>query len=274
MRTFKYSIIKYMPDPKRGEIINVGLVVFKADTLDVRVINASAKLRMLDGSASIEDIENLKSSIEQISELSGSVDRSLSMLKSFRSPSYLSETAEFIIDDDKQYEQRVRNLFNLLIKPYSAKEKATRTPRILSHLKDKFESMDLLAKSTDDLSRHKMVYNYPLNEKSGFNADFILKNGKYHITEAIDFNVNDLNSKFKETSVKVMTFMEGRKALGEKTGSYFVYTASSSVEKEITSHLNMASDYSDELFNLENVKDAARYFDMISSLAGQNRLIH
>ncbi len=274
MRSFKYSIIKYMPDPKRGEIINVGLVVFKADSLDVRVINAAAKLRMLDGSSNIEDIENLKDSIEQISELSGSVDRSLSILKSFRSPSYLSETAEFIIDDDNQYEQRVRNLFNLLIKPHSAKDKVTRTPRILSHLKDKFESMDLLAKSTDDLSRHKMVYNYPLNEKSGFNADFILKNGKYHITEAIDFNVNDLNSKFKETSVKVMTFMEGRKALGEKTGSYFVYTATSAVEKEITSHLNMASDYSDELFNLANVKDAARYFDMISSLAGQNRLIH
>ncbi|MCI8210735.1 hypothetical protein AUC61_14450 [Pseudomonas sp. S25] len=274
MRAFKYSIIKYMPDPKRGEIINVGLVVFKRDTLDVRVLNASAKLRMLDGTSSIEDIENLKDSIEYISKLSGSADRSLSMLKSFRSPSYLSETAEFVIDDEKQYEQRVRNLFNLLIKPYSAKEKVTRTPRILSHLKDKFESMDLLAKSTDDLSKHKMVYNYPLNEKSGFNADFILKNGKYHITEAIDFNVNDLNSKFKETSVKVMTFMEGRKALGEKTGSYFVYTASSTVEKEITPHLNMASDYSDALFNLANAKDAARYFDMISSLAGQNRLIH
>jgi hypothetical protein len=274
MKHFKYSIIKYMPDPKRGEIINVGLVVFLPNKLDVRVINASAKLRMLDGSSSMEEIENLKTSIEEISRLSASVEHSLSILKSFRSPSYLSDPGEFVIDDEKQYEQRVRNLFSLLIKPHSTKEKVVRTPRILSHLKEKFESMDLLAKNTDELSKHKVVYNYPLNEKSGFHADFILKNGKFHITEAIDFNVNDLNSKLKETSMKVMTFMEGRKALGEKTGSYFVYTATSAIEKEITSHLNMASDYSDELFNLANTKDSARYFDLMSSLAGHNRLIH
>lgn len=274
MKSFKYSVIKYMPDPKRGEVINVGLVIFLPQKLDVRVINASAKLRMLDGNSSLDDIENLKSSIEEISKLAGSTERSLSILKGFRTPSYLSDPCEFIIDDERQYEQRVRNLFNLLIKPHSSKEKVARTPRILSHLKDKFEAMDLLAKTTDDLSKHKVVYNYPLNEKSGFHADFILKNGKFHITEAIDFNVNDLNAKLKETSMKVMTFMEGRKALGDKTGSYFVYTATSTIEKEITPHLNMASDYSDELFNLANTKDSARYFDMISSLAGHNRLFH
>ncbi|SOS34734.1 hypothetical protein CFBP6411_03377 [Pseudomonas syringae group genomosp. 3] len=274
MKRFKYSIIKYMPDPKRGEIINVGLVVFLQQKLDVRVINASAKLRMLDGSSSMDDIEHLKNSIEEISQLAGSPERAMSILRGFRGSSYLSDTAEFVIDDSNQYEQRVRNLFNLLIKPYSTKEKTVRTPRILSHLKDKFESMNILAKNTDELSKHKVVYNYPLNEKSGFHADFILKNGKFHITEAIDFNVNDLNSKLKETSMKVMTFMEGRKALGDKTGSYFVYTATSTIEKEITSHLNMASDYSDELFNLADTKDAARYFDMMSSLAGHNRLIH
>jgi hypothetical protein len=263
-----------MPDPRRGEIINVGLVIFNDNRLDVRILNASAKLRMIDGSATIIDMENLKTAIENISNISPSPDIARHILEGFKSPSYLSEAAEFTIDDKNQYEQRVSNLFNLLIKPYAFKEKSIRTPRILSHLKDKFESLDLLAKSSDDLSKHKIVYNYPINEKSGFHADFLLKNGKYHITEAVDFNVNDLNAKLKETSMKMMTFMEGRKALGNDTGSYFVYSAKSGVEKEITSHLNLASDYSDELFNLANPKENARYFDIICSLAGQNRLMH
>lgn len=43
MITFKYSIVKYMPDPKRGEVVNVGLVVFTEHKVDVRVLNASAK---------------------------------------------------------------------------------------------------------------------------------------------------------------------------------------------------------------------------------------
>ncbi|WP_043309312.1 DUF3037 domain-containing protein [Pseudomonas sp. ML96] len=274
MITFKYSIIKYMPDPRRGEIVNVGLVVFKHDQLDVHVLNASAKLRMLDGTSSVEDIESLKNALHEIGAISSDIETARSVLKSFKLASFLSDEGTFTIDDSNQYEQRVRSLFNMLVKPYAAKEKGIKTHRILTHLKDKFESLNLLAKSTDELSLHKVVYNYPLNEKSGFHADFLLKNGRFHITEAIDFNVNDLNAKFKETSLKMMTFMEGRKALGEDTGSFFVYTARKTVEKDITSHLNLASDYSDQIFNLDCPKENARYFDTICSLAGQNRLVH
>jgi hypothetical protein len=274
MLKFKYSIIKYMPDPRRGEIVNVGLVVFKPNQLDVHVINASAKLRMLDGSSSVDDIESLKSAMEEIGAIAGDIETAKGILRSFKLASFLSEEAEFVLDNINQYDQRVRSLFNLLVKPHASKERTVKTHRILTNIKERFESLDLLAKSTDDLSRHKVVYNYPLNEKSGFHADFLLKNGKFHITEAIDFNVNDLNSKFKETSLKMMTFMEGRKALGEDTGSFFVYSASMATKKEITSHLNLASDYSDQIFNLDCPKENARYFDTICSLVGQNRLIH
>jgi len=263
-----------MPDPRRGEVVNVGLVVFKNDELDVRVINASAKLRMLDGKSSVQDIESLKNAFVEIGKISSDIETARSILKTFKLASYLSDEGEFTIDDEGQYDNRVRSLFKLLITPYSSKERVTKTHRILTQLKEKFESLDLLARNTDDLSRHKVVYNYPLNEKSGFHADFLLKNGRFHITEAIDFNVNDLNSKLKETSMKMMTFMEGRKALGEDTGSFFVYSARDAIKDEISAHLNLAKDYSDQIFNLDCSKENARYFDIICSLAGQNRLIH
>lgn len=273
MITFEYSIIKYMPDPKRGEIVNVGLVVFTSGRADVRVLNASAKVRIIDGTTSTDDLESLKEGISSIAALVDTPKQAIELFKSFSSSStFLSEPACFVLDDINQYEKRVSKLFNELVKPYSSKEKTVRNSRIHTYIKNIFSGMDILGKDVDDLSRHKVVYNYPLSDNSGFTADFLLKNGKFHITEAIDFNLNDPSAKFKETTMKVMTFMEGRKFLGEDSARYFIYSASSSKEKEVIPHINLAEEYSDKIFNLESKSEHAEYFDLMSSLVGRDLL--
>lgn len=273
MITFKYSIVKYMPDAKRGEVVNVGLVIFTDAKVDVRVLHASAKVRVLDGCSSVTDLDSLKKGLESIVAWAKDSEQAIQFLKTFDSSStYLSETALFVLDDINQYEQRVNNLFNELVKPFASKERSVRNSRIHTYVKNIFSGMDMLGKDSDDLSRHKVIYNYPLSDKTGFTADFLLKNGKFHITEAIDFNVNDPNAKFKETTMKVMTFMEGRKFLGEDSGRYFVYSASASKEKEVFPHLNLAEEYSDKIFNLESKAEHAEYFNLMSSLVGRDLL--
>lgn len=273
MITFEYSIIKYMPDPKRGEIVNVGLVVFNAGRADVRVLNASAKVRIIDGTTRIEDLESLKEGITSVAALADNPKQAIELLKSFRaSSSFLSEPSCFVLDDINQYEKRVSALFNELVKPYSSKEKVIKSSRIHTYVKNIFQGMEILGKDVDDLSRHKVIYNYPLNENSGFSADFLLKNGKFHMTEAIDFNLNDPSAKFKETTMKVMTFMEGRKFLGDDSARYFVYFASAAKEKEVIPHINLAEEYSDKIFNLESKEEHTEYFGLMSSLVGRDLL--
>lgn len=273
MITFRYSIVKYMPDAKRGEVVNVGLVVFTDAKADVRVLNASAKVRVLDGMSTSADLDSLRKGLEGITAWAESSDEAIQFLKTFDSSSaFISETAIFVLDDINQYEQRVNNLFNELVKPFASTERTVRNSRIHTYVKNIFSGMDILGKDIDDLSRHKVIHNYPLSDKSGFSADFLLKNGKFHITEAIDFNVNDFNAKFKETTMKVMTFMEGRKFLGEDSGRYFVYSANAIKEKEVFPHLNLAEEYSDKIFNLESKVEHAEYFNLMSSLAGRDLL--
>ncbi|CAI8818902.1 DUF3037 domain-containing protein [Pseudomonas sp. IT-P100] len=273
MITFKYSIVKYMPDPKRGEVVNVGLVVFTEQKVDVRVLNASAKVRVIDGTSSVADLDSLKKGLESIAAWATNSEQAISFLKTFDSSnSFMGEISYFIIDDINQYEKRVSNLFNELVKPYASKEKTVRSSRIHTYVKNIFEGMDMLGKDYDDLSRHKVVHNYPLSDKSGFTADFLLKNGKFHITEAIDFNLNDPSAKFKETTMKVMTFMEGRKFLGDDSARYFVYSASASREKDVLPHINLAEEYSDRIFNLESKAEHTEYFNLMSSLVGRDLL--
>ncbi|WP_410480714.1 DUF3037 domain-containing protein [Pseudomonas plecoglossicida] len=262
-----------MPDPKRGEIINLGLVVFNESKLDIRTLSAAAKARMLDGTSDLADLESLKSGLERIASWAESAEQATQFLSTFvESRAYLSNIDVFILDDINQYERRVSNLFNDLVRPFSSKERSPRNSRLTTYLKNTFDRMEILGKDSDDLSRHKVIHNYPLSDKTGFTADFLLKNGRFHITEAIDFNVNDTASKFKETTMKVMTFMEGRKTLGDDSARYFVYSASAEKEKEVTAHLNLADEYSDRIFNIESKEEKTEYFRIITDLVGSASL--
>jgi hypothetical protein len=273
MITFKYALIKYMPDPKRGEIVNVGLVVFNDSKVDIRTLSASAKARILDGTSGLADLNSMRSGLESIASWATSAEQAAQYIGTFEgSSTYLSNIDIFVIDDLNQYERRVTNLFNDLVKPFSSKDRVPRNSRLSTYLKNTFERMEILGKDSDDLSRHKIIHNYQLSDKTGFAADFLLKNGRFHITEAIDFNVNDTSSKFKETTMKVMTFMEGRKALGDDSARYFVYSASLEKEKEVVAHLNLAEEYSDRLFNIESKQEKAQYFNLISDLVGSASL--
>ncbi len=74
--------------------------------------------------------------------------------------------------------------------------------------------------------------------------------------------------KFKEMSMKVMTFLEGKRTLDESMGCYLIYSATSKKESEVTAHLNLASDYSDRIFNFSSKDDKASSFQLVSELMG------
>jgi Protein of unknown function (DUF3037). len=98
-----------MPDPKRGEVVNVGLVVFTEHKVDVRVLNASAKVRIIDGASSVADLDSLKKGLESITAWATSTDQAISFLKTFDSSnSFIGEISYFIIDDINQYEKEFR----------------------------------------------------------------------------------------------------------------------------------------------------------------------
>jgi hypothetical protein len=264
---FNYALIRYTPNVKRGETINVGLVVFKETGIDVRVLASTAKVRMIDGASSQADIDKLKESMQRLTQKVSSPDEQYQLLSSFNSGLFLSNKAQFALDELRQYDDKVTKLFSDLVKPFASKEAVIHAARLTTELKNKFSALNLLAKDTSELSQHKVVHNYLLSEKTGLYADFLLKNGIYHLSEVVDFNFNDTQAKFKETSLKAMTFDAGKKALSEPVNCYFVYSASAQKESEITHHLNLVEDYCDKMFNMDSRDDRYNYLTMITELA-------
>jgi len=269
MMKFSYAVIKYMANAYRQEVVNVGLVVFKPNNIDVRVLSSSAKVRLLDGGSRQEDLEELKMHYEYLCSDIEDQQEQIKTLNLLNDRTFISPPAFFGIDDISEYENRVSELFDKLVKPHVAKRKKYST-RFATDIKKDFEKMKVLASDPSELYEHKVVHNFEIN--NGLTADFLLKNGKYHLTETIDYNVHDLNAKNKETTLKLMTFMEGEKTFKGDVNRYFVYRASAEKEVELTQQINLAEDYSDKTFNFSSKEDKSNYFDIISSALGANVL--
>lgn len=267
---FDYSIIRYLPNPKRGEIVNIGLAIYRPSGIDIRILNNSTKARIIDGSSDLEDFIALEDSLKNITKDIESPEGQLSMLRLLPAGITVSEMNSFSIPDIGKYESKVNRLFNELIKPFAAQSRAYGHSRFQTRLKNTFRKMELLADDISELSKHKVVANYPIDSGSGLTADFLVKNGFYHMSEVIDFNVNDTKAKFRETTMKLMTFMEGKRNLDEHVNCYFVYSASAEKEKDIVSHLNLVEDYSDKLFNFVSKQDEASYFQLMSEVTGMD----
>jgi hypothetical protein len=270
MKWFKYALIRYMPDPIRGEIVNIGIVVFN-DTLDIYLLKSASKLRMLDNDSSQQIMQSVHTSLLKIYELSPDVDSFCSLVSTLPGGIKLSSLATFSVDHLSQYNVKVTNLFEKLVKPYASKEsKTVHNTRLITQLKRKFKSIELLAKDVSELSEHKIVSNYVLNESTGISADFLLKNGKFHLTEVIDYDVADTKAKYKETAMKLMTFAEGEKTLDGEVSSYFVYSASAKTERDVIQQINLAESYSSKIFNIASRQDYASYFQLIESAVGRS----
>lgn len=264
---FEYALIRYIPNPKRGETINIGLIVFKEGDADIRVLDSVAKVRMIDGKTSQKDLFGFQESIRKLAGFASTPEEQYSLLSNFDNNVFLSSKGQFALDDLKQYESKVTRLFRELVKPFSMKNNEIKMERLTTELKHKFESMQILAKDHSELTKHKVCANYPINEAMGLRADFVLKNGIFHVTETVDFNVNDLQSKLKETSFKMLTFMQS-KTVFDNPACYFVYSASAAKDKVISQHLAVAEGYSTKLFNLESKEEQINYFEMIARHTG------
>lgn len=268
MSWFNYSLIRYTPDYKRGETINIGLIVFKESSTDIRIINNPTRLRILGGELTQDYLLDFKLSIERLLSQTKTADEKYAFLSSIlNSQISLSSLGKFLIDDIQQYEKKVTRLFDELVKPIHVRIHDEKTPRLTTELKRKFASLNILAKDISDLTRHKVVQNYPINELMGLEADFVLKNGIFHVTEVVDFNVNDIQSKFKETTMKMITFAQSQQ-LFKNPACYFVYSAAIEKEKHISQHLAVAESYSTKLFNLASKEETVAYFEMMAKFSG------
>lgn len=269
---FNYAILQLVPYAHRDEAINVGVVIFVADQLDVRLSASPTMLSYFGVQAGTLDwlVETLRKGdhADKSAEQRHAAITSLSGVR-------LSEIGWFVCDSISDYESLVAEIMTQYVEKPEGQKRRLSKKTLLSDLKRVFQEYEIYGTKADDINRHKIVSRMPVGPSGKLHVDFLLKNGAYHATETLDFRTSHEAgaNELKNAALANVTFQHTRDYLGaSETRCYLVYAAPSLVERNVRPAIEIAERGVTQSFNLESREDKARYLDVMLVAAGVNHL--
>lgn len=273
-RFFKYCILQFPANALRNERLNLALVVFRDDGLDVRPSRNFDKLKAI--SAAI-DQEQVRASVYQLRDLDsyarkvGAVDifDRRRMLDSFVSFEF-SDFGDFVAPTAEQYEFQLKHLLTTLVEPEPAASRVMRKrpTSLRNNVKLALQAERVLAQKGEGLETHRIVTNHQIAE--GLSADFLLKNGAMHVVETVDVSANEspLRRAISDIAVSALVFEQARMTYGQSsTKTKLVYHASANFEKAIEPSLYAAQHQGAVLINWSSQDDRRKFVVEFASLA-------
>lgn len=267
--TFNYSVIRVSPSATRGEIVNIGIVVFLKDHLDVRIWPQLQKVRYIDPRVDLNHLFELPETINKLVDGIDS-DEERRLFLSGVGGIFLSDFGVFDISRSNDYEAKVEAILNRLVKPAVKPRKREKAPtRLEKSIRDQFSNQGLMGTKPDDIRQHKIIHHYPVSVEDNLYADFALKNTQWHITETLDLraSVETIKAdKFKQAAVKAITLDRATKKL-KNCIPMVVYAAHEESLDIVQHHINLLSDYSDRIYNYLDSSDMEAYITHITHAA-------
>jgi len=135
-------------------------------------------------------------------------------------------------------------------------------------LKKALRTERILAKKGEGLEAHRVVPNHRIAE--GLTADLLLKNGAFHVVEAVDASIDEtpLRRMISDVAVSALVLERARMTFGQQqTYTQLVYRASSAAEAIIAPSLQAAEHQGARLLNWDSSDDQRKLLAYLSSFA-------
>lgn len=270
--TIQYAIIRVVPDLRRGEIVNIGLVAFLPHTLDIRLLPSFNKVRALDPTLNEETLRDYTRLMETLTAPLDSIEQKHRVISNLGSVQ-LSALGEFSLTPSQDYEPALQAILADLVVPPARPRQRARTSRLETTMRKEFDALRLLGKNVDDIERHMVVHHYPVEEHGNLSVDFALRNGRWHVTETIDFSRvrRKLSAtQFNAAALKAITLDAASRKLGHIVPLVVYQAASDDVLEVVQPSINLLSDYAEQLYNYANPDERAAYFNRMARAAGHD----
>ena len=266
---YKFSIIRVSPDPRRGEIVNIGIAVFNRFDIDVRILPSLAKVQALHEEIDLSELYSLPQKMNRLGTPQGSPEQTHRVLRQIGMIE-LSELGQFQASDKDIYDATISQLMDKLVRPTLVqRERGAVSSRLHAELRKIIKSAGILGRTQSDINKHKIVPNYPIAPDKGLYADFAGRNSRHYFTETIDYRVlQGINSvKFNESAKAAFVLLEAQRSYRDSVRT-IVYAATREIEPNVKPHLNLLSEFASDLVNFESAQDRARYMQMLGSAFG------
>lgn len=251
--SYKYALLQATPDPRRRERVNVGLVVFRPDRLDLR-FGELRKLQALTGRKWEKYATDYKRRASSLFAPGAKEDLLLKRLSALEAVIVPSQFGWMTATSEEEYERRVSEILNAFItKPVSSKP--TKERRLNTEIAAAFKKARILGDKDDALDSHKVMRDVYLEDD--IRADFVVKNGVYHVTATLDLRKQDTN--IAEAALKAIVLDRADEAFGTDARKLGVYALDVLDEASFHSQISLLRKYADETFNWSDHDDRTRY---------------
>ncbi len=244
--TYKYTILTAVPDVRRGERVNVGVIVFRDERLDVRFRQASSKLRALTGDTWESRIQSIRERIEGVFKKDAPVEdvlRRVEDVDPLIAPVGLGTiNAGSAADCERIIEEIIASL---VVPPRPARPEGQ--SRINTEIAKIFQKDKVLASPHASLTEKKIVRDLPVAPQEGLTADFALQNGKLHVASTLDLRKH--HTSIAEAALKSIVLDKSGDLWGKKVRKLGVYAVLPDMKREFKQHIELLSDYADETYN-------------------------
>jgi hypothetical protein len=264
--TFEYSVLRLIPDKSRGERINIGIVVFLDDVLDVRCYPDLSKIRALDPCIDREKLRSLGAGLNSLLRNVRGTKARHALLQSFPLVD-VSELGWFTCSSAEYDSWVLRLVESLVLTPSSPTRNFPQ--RLETKVREALCKSKLLGTDPSDIERHLVVEDYPIMAAEGLRADFALRNGRMHFTVVLDLRGSDetlRQVKRGQTAIKAMTLNRARERYSS-CARIGIYVTQPRSEEIIEPYLAMLKHDSDFLIDFSDQKDRAIYIDYIHEAA-------
>lgn len=265
-RSYDYCVLRFRPDALRGEVVNVGLVIF-ANRVDVRLTTQLAKAQALAPNLSLDGISEIADDIADLCE-GMSTDDALMLLSGF-APFTCSSKGFFLAEPD-EYEIKVEQTMRWLVHPPRRPSVQEGRSRLFTEVRKEFDRFKMLGKDSDDLTKHhKVLASYPMPGEEDLQADFLLKNTYWHITQVIDYQTTpkSAHGKIKEIGLKAITIDQAPRLLGSEAKGYVLVRVPEEFEAIARPHLDLMSQYCTDIYRYDKEADRKSYWKRMAAAA-------
>jgi hypothetical protein len=269
-RIYKFAIVRVSPDPRRGELVNIGIVVFWPRRLDVRILPSLSKVHALHGELDLASLHALPDRLSgYYRKARASIAERHALIKSIGIVE-LSDLGQFRARDDEDYARVVEELMTKLVKPtVGPTERVTATSKLYTEVRTAIRHAQILGRNHDDFKKHKIVQHYPVSADKGLYADFAGKNSMYYFTETIDFRVDRgiRGPKFNESAKAALVLRETKAQIADSR-RILLFAATAETEIRVKPHLNLLGEFATEFVNFESAQDRRSYVNQLATAFG------
>jgi len=256
-RVYKYSVLMCVPNRRRGERVNVGIVVFRENDIDFHVPEVS-KIKFITGKNwgiySSRVLENLKDRFLRDKEnIFGEIEGDPQIDPAFD----LSRFGMFVSSDEREYSTMVKEILdNLVITPKPVVRRRS-AKRINTEIAAALKQRGMLAVQDEAVESHKVFRDQDIED--GLSADFVQKNGVWRCAATLD--LRSPPNHVKEASLKAITLDRAKAKFGDDTICVGVYAANDLGDPNVKRQLHLMDSYSTSMFNWQDPKQKNQLVD-------------